>query len=170
MKNVQLSVVGVFIALIIAVFPLSAEAQKASGVGVGIRSGLGLDPDQGVVGIQAVLGKKLKFMRLAPSFDFGFGDDVLTYTFNGDVRFLLLAPPKSSTALYAAAGPTISVWDPDKGETDTEIGLTLVVGIRMPFGKSNFYNLESRYGIGDVPEVRILFGVLFSTGGGSEGN
>lgn len=152
---------------LVVIVLLHAPAVNGAGRGVGLRTGLGLNPDQGVVGLQAVMGKTLKFARFAPSFDFGFGDDVQTFAFNGDIRLLLLTPPKSSTAFYGVAGPTVVYWNPDIGNGDTEIGLTLGAGIRIPFGRTNFYNLETRFGISDVPDVRILFGVIFGGGNSS---
>lgn len=138
---------------------ISTCSAAASGTSIGVRAGYSFDPDQFVVGAQAIYGRILKIGRLGPSVDFGFGDKMTVVTFNLDGR-LILTPPKASTSFYLGVGPTIAVFDPDQGDGDTEIGLTLASGIRMPLGSRHFYNLEGRLGIGDVPEVKILFGIL----------
>lgn len=130
---------------------------------IGIRGGLGLDPDQGVVGLQGQFaGRKLKVVRIAPSVDFGFGDDVTTIAGNLDF-IMLLSPPESRSAFYAGAGPTLTWWDFDNDaiEADTEIGLSLLGGVRFATSGSHAYTAEFRFGIGDIPEIRILVGFLF---------
>ncbi len=63
--------------------------------------------------------------------------------------------------MVAIAGPTVMIWTPEHGDGDTEIGLTLGLGARMPLGESGWYNIEGRFGIGDIPDVKILLGVFF---------
>ena len=152
----------VMILAVIAVISLGAEAIGAekAGKSFGPRIGYSSEPDQFVIGGQAVFGHFLKVTRFVPSFDFGTGDNLSTYTFNADVRFLFTLP-RSATALYAEVGPTITYWDADKGGSDTEVGATITGGVRFPMGKTGFYNLEGRFGIGDVPEFKIMLGVMF---------
>jgi len=135
---------------------LAASPRK----GFGPRIGYSSNPDQLVIGAQAVFGRFLKITRFAPSFDFGTGDNMKTYTFNADMRFIF-SLPKSSTALYAAAGPTLIYGDADNGGSDTEVGATITAGVRFPMGKAGFYNLEGRFGIGDVPDFKIILGIMF---------
>jgi len=139
---------------------IGAVSALAESNGYGIRAGYGSNPDQFVIGGQALLGEFMKIARFAPSIDYGSGDNVSTFTFNADV-LLLLKPPKSSLAFYVAGGPTVTYWDADKGGSDTEIGATLTGGVRLPMGKAGFYNLEARFGIGDIPDLRILLGIMF---------
>nr|MBN2276617.1 hypothetical protein [candidate division Zixibacteria bacterium] len=127
----------------------------------GPRLGYSVNPDQFVIGFQAELGPVVESARMAPSFDLGFGDDITTFTLNGDIRLTILKPPKSNTAFYVALGPTLLFWDYKGGDSDLEIGLTATAGIKFPMGQSAFYNLEGRFGIGDVPDFRIMAGILF---------
>ncbi|MDD3731197.1 MAG: hypothetical protein PHU88_02340 [candidate division Zixibacteria bacterium] len=128
--------------------------------GYGVRAGYGSNPDQFVVGGQALLGEFMKIARFAPSIDYGTGDNVSTFAFNADI-LMLLKPPNSSFAFYAAAGPTLTYWDAEHGGSDTEIGATITAGLRLPMKNTGFYNLEARFGIGDIPDLRILFGIMF---------
>lgn len=138
----------------------SASAGDDAGRAYGMRAGYGSDPDQFVIGAQADLGKTYKWVHFCPSIDAGIGDHITTIGFNGDFK-AFLPLPKSSFAFYGLAGPTIEYWSWDGGASDTEIGIYLGGGVRAAFGGSGWYNFELRAGIGDVPELRILLGVLF---------
>jgi hypothetical protein len=144
--------------LVTALFvPFNAEAARN---GFGIRAGFGSDPDQFIIGGQALMGNFMRIFRFAPGFDYGTGDNIKTYTFNGDL-ILLLKLPNSSLALYAAGGPTVTYWDADNGKSDTEVGATIAGGIRLPMAKVGFYSLEVRFGIGDIPDFKAMFGIMF---------
>lgn len=133
----------------------------------GIRAGFGLEPDQFVVGAQAEFGRFAKVLRFAPSFDLGFGDEMATYTGNADLRLDLIPLPKSGAVFYTDLGATLTHFDPSEGDGDTEVGLSVVGGVQLPMGRSNSYNIEARFGIGDIPDFRFLVGVFF--GGADRG-
>ena len=127
----------------------------------GVRAGYGVNPDQIVFGVQAKMGKTLKVFRFVPSIDLGFGDNMKTYIFNGDFRFLSFSPPKSNAGFYGGVGAALAILDYNTIGSDTEVGLNVVSGITFPMGDKNEYKLELRLGIADMPDVRILFGINF---------
>lgn len=45
----------------------------------------------------------------------------------------------SRSSFYGGVGPTLVVWDWDRGKEDLEIGLSLLAGIRFPFGRNHLY-------------------------------
>lgn len=137
-----------------------AFAQAPSGLGFGVRGGFGLDPDQFVVGAQFSLGKALSIARVVPSIDVGFGDNVTTIDFNAD--FLLrLTVEGTSFGFYGGGGPTLAYIDVDNAGSDWEVGLSLTVGAQVPLLKKNATNIEGRFGIGDIPDFRLLFAFIF---------
>lgn len=162
MRGKWLSILYIFVAIGTLTVPANAVSY---GNGLVLRAGAGINPDQFVIGVQTVVGHIFRspFPRFAPSADIGFGDDVTVITFNPDFR-LIVSPPRSNAFIYVQAGPTISIVDPKHGENDTNIGLTLSGGLNFPMGTTNFYSLEGRVGIGDVPDVRILLGFQFGGG------
>ncbi len=160
MQKRRLSIVLLASFLILA---FTSTGQAAGNVSFGARAGLGLNPDQFVVGLQASYGSVAKVFQFAPSFDIGFGDNMTTLVINGDF-VLPFSLPRSSTRLYAGAGPTLGIYEPKGGGSDSEIGLTLVGGIMIPMASTNAYNLECRIGIGDVPDLRVLLGIAFGGG------
>lgn len=134
----------------------------------GLRAGFGLDPDQFVFGVQAELSRVLGILRFAPSLDFGFGDDIGTYLLNADLRLDLLPLPRSGSVFYVDGAPTLAILDPENVDSDLEIGFTVAAGLELPMGRTGTYNIEGRYGFGDIPEFRLLLGVYFGGGRGPE--
>ena len=136
--------------------------------GIGIRAGYSVNPDQFVVGGQAIWGALKGRIDFSPSLDFGFGDHVTATTINFDGTLNLLTPPGSKMTLYVGGGPTLAVYSPEVGDGDTEIGLTLLGGFKVAAGEKNFYNIVARFGFGDIPDFKILFGYMFGLGSKSK--
>lgn len=142
-----------------------AAAVNGAKMGLGLRPlGFSINPDQFVLGVQAVLGEYYRG-RFAPSVDFGFGENLTLITGNFDLMIDLFSPPKSEAAFYIGGGPTLSYISPETGDSDTEIGLSLLGGIKLGMSEKNYYNIEARFGIGDIPDFKLLAGVMFGFGG-----
>ncbi|MGH8015134.1 MAG: hypothetical protein ACREBV_02985 [Candidatus Zixiibacteriota bacterium] len=137
-----------------------AEIQAAPGGNFGVRGGYDFDAEQAVIGFQAELGKLIELARFAPSADYGFGNDLTTFAFNGDIR-IYISPPQAAATFYGSVGPTFFVIDSDGRDADSEFGLTLSGGVKFGAGKGRFYNLEGRFGMDDMPDFRLLFGIYF---------
>jgi len=147
--------------LVIAAPCIIAAEEEEHKTRFGFRAGVGIDPDQGMVGIQALLSEVFKPVRFMPSVDVGFGDDVTLVAANADLRLQPLSPPEAEAGFYLSAGPTVQYKDPEGHDSDVDIGLSLNAGLQFRMGQDNYYNLEGRYGIDNVQDYRILFGVLF---------
>jgi hypothetical protein len=156
MRRCALYAVFACFTIFVSAAALSAEGSVRC---FGLRAGYGMDPDQFVIGGQADLARIFGNLHLVSSIDAGFGDNMTTFAFNPEVN-LFLPLPKSSASLYGILGPSLVLWSPEEGDGDTEIGVTLGLGTRIAMGKSGWYNFEARFGIGDIPETRILFGLL----------
>jgi hypothetical protein len=149
-------------AMLLAVSPAVGSAQTSDDAPFakwGFRAGLGIDPDQFVFGGQVSLGR-WTITRIVPSVDVGVGDDATTIDFNGDL-FLRLSVPDASLVLYGGGGPTLAYTDRDTGGGNWDLGLSLVVGARLPLKTRQAFNLEARFGIGSIPEFRLVLGILF---------
>lgn len=146
--------------------PLSTAQAGEANSHYGIRPlGFGLNPDQYVLGLQAALGH-VKIARFAPSLDIGFGDGQTLTSANLDVLLDVFSPPKARAGFYVGGGLGLHIIDRDIEDKYTEFGLNLLAGIKIPFGERHYYNLESRFGVGiaEVPDFRLLFGVMFGFG------
>lgn len=142
-------------ALLLAATAGLAAAQSSSAARTdsrfGIRAGLGIDPDQFVAGASMTFGKAAGIFRVSPVAQLGFGD-VTTFDINVDFLVRLMVE-NSSFGFYAGGAPTLVFGD------DTEFGGTIVAGVNVPLFKNNPSAIEGRFGVGDVPDVRILLTV-----------
>lgn len=126
-------------------------APATSSLGFGIKAGLGLNPDQFVLGAQYSLGKALGIFRVVPAIHIGFGDGT-SVDFNVDFLARLVTKD-SGFGFYGGAAPTFIT-----GENDyNEFGVTLIAGVQVPIIKNKATNIEARFGLGDLPDFRLLF-------------
>ncbi len=56
---------------------------------------------------------------------------------------------------YAGAGPTMML------SGDLELGISLTLGLNIPMKGIRRYNVEYRYGLGDIPEHKYGLAVMF---------
>ncbi|MBU8871451.1 MAG: hypothetical protein KOO60_11355 [Gemmatimonadales bacterium] len=124
-----------------------------AGPGFGPRIGLS-GGDDFFVGVHGEFGQVMGTATLAPSLDLRIGDSSAK-TANLDLRWYLLPLPETGLRLYGAAGPTVLL------SPSTELGLSLTLGVHIPMKAGRRYNLEYRFGLGDIPEHKIALSVLF---------
>jgi len=135
----------------VAAVPIPAEAKD----GLGFRLGLSQSPDQFVIGAQGEAGPVLGPSYFVPSLDVGLGDPSTVVVFNGDLRWYLLPLPDTSIRIYGQAGPALVL------APDVELGLGLTAGVDIPMKRGRRYNMEVRFGFGDVPDLKFMLGVMF---------
>jgi hypothetical protein len=146
---------------LIAAAMLLGGANAMAAFNIGARAGFSATPDQFVIGGQAVVGSVVPMIHLVPSLDLGFGNNVSTTALNIDLQFNLPSLPKVSPNIYVGAGPTLVMADFDKGNSDTDVGISLVAGLRIPMAGISYYNLETRFGLNNVPDLKVLLGIMF---------
>lgn len=134
--------------------PQSEPAEPgASSLGFGVKAGFGIEPGQFVIGAQYSLGKALGIFRVVPNIHVGFGD-ATTVDFNVDFLARLVTKD-SGFGFYAGAAPTLIT-----GDGDDEFGVTLVGGVQVPIIKNKATNIEARFGLGDLPDFRLLLSLI----------
>ena len=148
-----------FTALTVLVLAV-CNTSAAVGGNIGVRGGYDFDAEQAVIGFQAELGKFIELARFAPSADYGFGGGLTTFAVNGDIR-IYFVPPSAEATLYGGVGPTFFIVDTDGSNSDSQIGLTLSGGLKFGAGEGRVYNVEGRFGIDDMPDFRLFFGIYF---------
>ncbi|HKI84196.1 MAG TPA: hypothetical protein VJ955_00360 [Desulfuromonadales bacterium] len=145
-------VMPLFLMLLVLLAVETAWAQSSPALGV--RGGLSRSPDKGYLGLQTEFGEIFYGAHLAPSFDFLLSDRSMT-VLNGDLRWYLFPLPETGIRFYGAAGPALVL------SPDTDLGFCLTVGIHVPMKYQRRYNLELRFGFGDVSDLKIGVGILF---------
>lgn len=140
------------LAVLIVTFASTAHAQSVPALGV--RGGALQSPDHLYLGLQTELTRVLDGGVLAPSIDFAL-DDGAPVVLHGDVRWYLFRLPETGLRFYGAIGPGITL------QPDTDIGLELTAGLNVPMRDQRRYNVELRFGFGDVPEFGFGLAILF---------
>jgi len=159
----MLLVLSIITALMFVTAPGYADMRDMK-TGIGMRAGLSLDPDQFVIGAQAMMGAVKGKIDFSPSLDFGTGDNLSLIAINLEGTLNLVSPPGAKFIFYLGGGPTAVFYSPDGGDSDSEVGLSLTGGIKIAAGQKNFYNVKAMIGLGDIPEIKILFGYMFGLG------
>jgi hypothetical protein len=129
------------------------ESQSRSGLGFGVKAGFGINPEQFVIGGQVSLGKSLGIFRVVPNAHLGLGNPT---TFDVNVDFLArLIAQDSGFGFYAGAAPSLVFGD------NTNFGGNLIAGLQLPLIPNKATNLEARFGLGKVPDFRLLLTLVF---------
>jgi hypothetical protein len=133
-----------------------ASAQQPLGFrGWGLRGGVTIDPDQVHVGVHINAGEFAPRVRFQPSFEVGFGNDVVAGAINIDALYTIRRP---SWRPYLGGGLGVGLFDSEGSDDfNVEAGLNLVGGFE--WGPRSRYLLELRVGIGDIPNVKVTAGI-----------
>jgi hypothetical protein len=141
----------------------SARADAVLG-GIGPRVGISSDPDQLVIGGQAIIGEIAPDLTFDPNLEFGFGDDATVIAANFDMHYHFVIEG-SAWRPYAGAGVGLNFIEVDRGFgedfSDTEVGLNLIGGAGVPTQSGNRFFGELKLGLGDIPDLKILVGWNF---------
>ena len=151
-----------------------AESQirrQARRYGVGVRGGVGFDPELLTAGVQARVGPFFSdSISLRPSAEFGFGEVTTLFALNFEAIYRLPFTPRAGRwQAYVGAGPSFNFShrnfeaaqagdrDIDFGDFDYSTGLSFVTGVE--FRNGTFVEMRSMaYG---KPAVRVFFGYNF---------
>ena len=130
------------------------DTHAGHGNGIGILAGTDTGPNDFFIGGQAEFGPIINSAFLVPSVHIGF-DDGTSGAANLDLRWYLLPLPETGIRIYGAAGPTMVF------ASDTKVGLSLTAGFDIPMRDRRRYNVELRFGFGDIPDLKFSAAVMF---------
>ena len=140
--------------LISIVLIAGLSGQVHAGTALGPRLGVSGGSDDFFLGVQGEFGPLLGPATLVPSLDFITGDNP-SNALNTDLRFYLILLPETGIRFYGSVGPTLLL------SPDTELGFSLTLGLHIPMKSTRRYNIEYRWGIGDIPDHKIGVTVMF---------
>ena len=146
-----------------AVFATAAGAEATVG-GIGPRVGFSTSPDQIVFGGQAIIGEIAPQITFDPNLEFGFGDHQTVIAANFDMHYHF---DIEGTAWrpYAGAGIGLNFIEFDNGpfnnDSNTEVGGNLIMGAGIPTQAGNRFFGELKFGLGDIPTLKLLVGWNF---------
>ena len=139
----------------------AAHAKDGLGFrGWGIRGGLSIDPDQMFLGAHINAGQFARRVRFQPSFEIGFGNDLVVGSINLDALYTFRA---RGWQPYLGGGLGIAIIDADRNrrgdDFDVGAGLNLIAGFE--YGTHRLLILELRAGVGDIPDLKVTAGIGF---------
>jgi hypothetical protein len=138
--------------ILLAAFLLAGAGTAGAESALGPR--LGSTDGEFFVGAQMEFMARFGALSLVPSVDFGPGTDAPSVA-NGDLRLYLIPLPETGIRFYGQAGPTMML------SGDLELGLSLSVGVTVPMQGTRRYNIEYRWGLGDIPDRKLAFAIMF---------
>jgi len=144
----------ILLALVMIVLATGCGTSAHADSALGPRFGLSGGNDDFFLGFQGEFGPILGSATLVPSLDFTLGDHSST-ALNADLRLYLIPLPETGLRFYGGAGPTLML------SPDTELGLSLILGLHIPMKSTRRYNIEYRWGIGDIPDHKIGVTIMF---------
>jgi hypothetical protein len=149
----------------LALVPAFAFAAPITVTGIGPRVGFSVDPDQIVIGGHAVIGEIVTNLTFDPSFEIGFGDDLSVISLNFDMHYHFEIRD-TEWRPYAGAGIGIHFIEADlpppfQDDSNTEVGGSLILGAGVPTQAGNRFFGEAKFGLGDVPEIKMVVGWNF---------
>jgi len=162
-----LALAAALAATLLGTAPAAAQETDLGFRGWGLRAGAASDPDQAIVGVHWDLGELLEDLRLQPSVDLGFGDDVATFSLLVPVHYRFEIA--SDVTPYAGGGVLLAVLDrddPPRGrgrddEEDFDIAPVAVGGLEIPIGRGRDLLLELHLGGGDAFDAKFVAGWSF---------
>jgi len=152
------------LALAVATLTLTgASLASAQNNEIGPRVGLGINPDQFVIGGQMNFPLEPHGLAISPNVELGVGDHTTTIQLNADLDYHFAnAGPNWNP--YVGGGIGIAFFDYDNDGSDTELGVNLLGGLRFRQKNGSHLFTELRLGIGDpYPDAKVMVGWNFPT-------
>ena len=147
--------------------------RQARRLQLGVRAGIGLDPEILLLGVQAQVGPFFhRDISFRPSVEFGFGEVTALFALNPEVIYRLpLSSRQGRWSSYVGAGPGFNFIHQnfervdgggkriDFGDFHSDVGLNILGGIRYRSGM--FAELKTSVYTDYSPTLRLIIGYNF---------
>ncbi|MCP4145297.1 MAG: hypothetical protein GY752_08440 [bacterium] len=157
--------------LLVATLILAIATTATAGpLEFGPRAGFSFNPDQFFVGGHANLPDMVPIVKLKPSVEVGFGDNLKLFAFNLEATYDLPDLVYEGFQGYVGGGPSINIWKWDfdgplpagHDDTETEFGLSALIGARRDVGLTQSMFFEFKLGLTDeTPDMKLVAGLTF---------
>ena len=140
--------------------PPKTASRSVNHTPFGIRAGYTSwkSIDQFHVGGHVYLGELWPNVEFTPNIEVGFGDSVTILTLNGDLTYLFTEFVGFPWGLYGGGSLSFNYVNPDVGNSETDLGLSGLVGTTYTFANDHKGMAEIRFGIMDSPSFKLTFG------------
>jgi len=157
LRVARVALVGPLAALVLAAAPAAGEPLSNYGLRVGISD----SPDQLVLGAWGTVTEFAPNVSFRPSGDLGLGDNVLTVIGNLDVQYTFATVSRGPVP-FVGGGVGLLWYDPDGGDSDTNLGLQIYGGIEIGYRGYQSGVIEVRLALDDdMPDLKLTYGFGF---------
>lgn len=144
----------------------AAQRGEIAAVAIGPRVGVGITPDQLVLGGHLNFGGFHPDWTLSPIIELGFGDHVTVISLDFDAYYHVHLQD-SDWKPYVGGGVSLNnfnfdVEPPFRHDSETEAGINVVLGTTIPTSPSAPMFTEVRIGFGDIPDFHAMVGWNFA--------
>jgi hypothetical protein len=146
--------------------------RQAKRFQLGVRGGVGLDPELILLGVQGQIGPFFHpDLHLRPNLEFGYGEVTALFGLNLEAIYRLPVNSRQGRwSAYAGAGPGLNFVHQnfekdtgadriDFGEFHSDMGLNILGGVR--FRSGTFVELKTTVYSQPAPTLRLMFGYNF---------
>ena len=109
-------------------------------------------------GAHVYLGELWPNFEFTPGVEVGLGDGATVMTLNGDLTYLFTEFVSFPWGLYGGGSLSFNLVDAKVGGSETDLGLSGLVGTRYTFANDHKGMAEVRFGIMDSPSFKLTFG------------
>ena len=162
--------VGVLFVVCCLIIPRSAmsqgnQAQERQEEGersrLGLRVGATLDPNQFHTGFHIKTVEIAPYLRGQPNFELGVGDDFVVVAINPEVTYTF-ENRRKSVHPYVGSGVGFAIYNRRSIEkTSYKLGINILAGLEIPVGNNRSFLIESKFGLGGIPEIKFMSGITF---------
>ena len=140
--------------------PAETTSHSTSNTPFGIRAGYTSwdNISQFHVGAHVYLGELWPNVLFTPNIEVGFGDSVTIATVSGDVAYNFTEFVSFPWSLYGGGSLSFNYVNPDGGDSNTDLGLSGLVGVTYTFANDHKGMTEIRFGLLDSPDFKLTFG------------
>ena len=140
--------------------PPQTASRSVNHTPFGVRAGYTSwkDIDQFHFGGHVYLGELWPNVELTPGIEVGLGGSATVITINGDLTYLFTEFVGFPWGLYGGGSLSFNLTNPDEGDSETDLGLSGLVGTTYTFANDHKGMAEIRFGIMDSPSFKLTFG------------
>jgi len=151
--------------LVLVIVAAAAAAVPADAVTPPLGARVGYTSWEGLhqfhFGGHAKLGDLFPNVALTPNFEIGLGDNATVVAVNGDLVYRFTELANAPWGPYAGGCLSFIFVDFSDVGSDTDLGLSGVVGTTYALGSGNEVLAEFRFGIMDSPGFKFTVGYTF---------
>lgn len=140
--------------------PVAAQGDYELQYPVGFRAGYTAWEDVGQVhfGAHVQMGEVSENLSFTPNIEVGLGDNLTVAALNGDLTWSLSGMSSASWGMYVGGSLGLIWVDPEAGDANSDLGLSVLGGLVRRFANGHDGFLEARAGVLDSPGLKVTFG------------